>query len=69
MGFVEGDSNAGGALTVTDGAHVANLTPLGQYAAAQFTSASDGHGGALIGAPPLTATIDPGVAVAASHRA
>jgi hypothetical protein len=44
--------NLSGTLTVTDGMHTANLTLLGQYAAGQYTSATDGHGGTLIGDPP-----------------
>jgi hypothetical protein len=40
--------------------HSANLTLLGQYVVGQFTSASDGHGGTLIGDPPVAvATTDP----------
>jgi hypothetical protein len=33
---------------VSDGAHTANLSLLGQYAASSFAMASDGHGGTLI---------------------
>jgi hypothetical protein len=38
-------------LTVGDGTHTANLALLGQYAAASFATASDGHGGILITDP------------------
>jgi hypothetical protein len=41
-------ANASGTLTVTSGAKVETLTLLGQYAAADFNAASDGHGGTLI---------------------
>jgi hypothetical protein len=43
-----GGTNQSGTLTVTDGVHTANITLLGQYMAAGFTAASDGHGGTLI---------------------
>jgi len=39
--------HAGGILTVQDGVHVAKLNLIGNYIAATFTSASDGHGGTL----------------------
>ena len=55
MGFSEAGNNLSGTLTVTDGTHTANLTLIGQYVTAQFTKATDGHGGTLIGDPPLTA--------------
>jgi len=45
-------------MTVTDGAHTRTAMLLSKYIAEQFTTASDGHGGALIGTPPLTATSD-----------
>jgi hypothetical protein len=41
-------ANASGTLTVTRGAAVETLTLLGQYSAADFSAASDGHGGTLI---------------------
>jgi hypothetical protein len=43
------------------GAIAASVTLLGQYTAGQFTSASDGQGGTLIGDPPLTVMTDPKV--------
>lgn len=43
---------AGGTLTVSDGTHTANIALLGQYAAAGFVMASDGHGGTFIADPP-----------------
>jgi autotransporter passenger strand-loop-strand repeat protein len=58
LGFTEAASNLSGTLMVTDGVHTANLTLLGQYVTAQFTSASDGHGGALIGDPPVATMTD-----------
>jgi hypothetical protein len=47
-------NNTSGTLSVSDGTHTAQLMLLGQYAATQFTSASDFHGGTLIGDPSLT---------------
>ena len=46
---------SGGTLTVTDGAEVAKIALLGQYAAAGFHTASDGHGGTLITYAPAAA--------------
>ena len=45
-----GDAS-GGTLTVTDGAHTANIALLGNYMASTFTPSSDGHGGTLIRDP------------------
>src|SRR6202011_1055153 len=55
VAFAEAGNNLSGTLTVSDGLHTANLTLLGQYTTAQFTKATDGHGGTLIGDPPVTA--------------
>jgi hypothetical protein len=44
---------------VNDGVHSANITLIGQYATGNFTKASDGHGGTLIGDPPVVAQTDP----------
>jgi hypothetical protein len=56
ISFTEAANNTSGTLVVSDGTHTAQLTLLGQYAATQFTSASDGHGGTLIGDPSQTST-------------
>ena len=48
LGYTPNDSNSGGGLTASDGSHVAKIALLGQYAAASFAMASDGHGGTLI---------------------
>ena len=53
LSFAEAASNTSGTLTVSDGVHTAHVTLLGQYVTAQFTSATDGHGGTLIGDPPI----------------
>jgi autotransporter passenger strand-loop-strand repeat protein len=53
LGFTENANNLSGTLSVSDGTHTANLILIGQYVTAQFTSASDGHGGILIGDPPI----------------
>ncbi|MGD0719600.1 MAG: AIDA repeat-containing protein [Roseiarcus sp.] len=58
--FFRTPRSTSGALIVTDGVHTANLTLIGQYVTAQFTLASDGHGGTLIGDPPVTAANEPG---------
>ena len=52
LGYTPNDSNSGGGLTASDGSHVAKIALLGQYAAASFAMASDGHGGTLITDPP-----------------
>jgi hypothetical protein len=48
-----GDTSSG-VLTVTDGTHTAKLAMLGNYTIDNFTSAADGHGGTLIGDPPVS---------------
>jgi hypothetical protein len=67
VSFVEAAGGTSGTLTVTDGAHTANITLLGQYMASQFTSASDGHGGTLIGDPSVAAGNDAATLVASRH--
>jgi hypothetical protein len=52
LGYTPNNANSGGVLTASDGAHVAKIALLGQYAAASFVTASDGHGGTLITDPP-----------------
>jgi autotransporter passenger strand-loop-strand repeat protein len=51
VNFTEAANNTSGTLTVTDGTHIANLTLLGQYTAANFSLSSDGNGGTLIKDP------------------
>jgi hypothetical protein len=48
IGYVATGDNSGGTLTVSDGTHTANIALLGQYAAASFAAAGDGHGGTMI---------------------
>jgi large repetitive protein len=48
LGFSENSAGTGGTLTVSDGAHTANLNLLGQYTAAGFADAAGQNGGALI---------------------
>jgi hypothetical protein len=55
LGYAANFSNTGGALTVSDGTHTANLALLGQYAAGNFAMASDGHGGTMIADPAVVA--------------
>lgn len=54
LGYLGNDSNTGGHLAVSDGTHAAALTLLGQYSAASFVLAADGHGGTLITAADTT---------------
>jgi hypothetical protein len=42
-----GDSSSS-MLSITDGAHSANITLLGNYMASAFATSNDGHGGTLI---------------------
>jgi hypothetical protein len=58
LSFTEAPSNTSGTLTVSDSVHTANLTLLGQYVVGQFAKAGDGHGGTLIGDPPVVAQTD-----------
>jgi hypothetical protein len=46
-------STSSGSLSVSNGAISANITLLGQYVAGNFTSASDGHGGTIVGEQPV----------------
>lgn len=55
LAYAANGGNTGGALTVSDGTHVATLHLLGQYSAADFAIASDGHGGTLITDPAVVA--------------
>jgi autotransporter passenger strand-loop-strand repeat protein len=48
VGFTEAANNTSGTLTVTDGAHTANIELLGQYMASRIVTANDGNGGTLI---------------------
>jgi hypothetical protein len=48
LGYSENSSNTGGFLSVKDGTHIAKLAHLGNYMAASFVTAADGHGGTLI---------------------
>jgi hypothetical protein len=46
--FVENAAKTGGLLTVTDGAHTAKISLLGDYSDLLFTAKSDGHGGTTV---------------------
>jgi hypothetical protein len=48
LGYSENKSDTGGTLTITDGTHAATIALLGNYMAASFVTAADGHGGTLI---------------------
>ena len=68
VSFAEAGDNQSGTLTVADGVHTASIALLGQYTAGQFTSASDGHGGTLIGDPPAVAMTDHNLITPAALR-
>jgi autotransporter passenger strand-loop-strand repeat protein len=68
VSFTEATSNQSGTLTVTDGVNTASITLLGQYMASQFTSASDGHGGTVIGDPSVAAANN-SASLVAPHQA
>ncbi len=44
LNYVENAQGSGGVLSVTDGAHTANISFSGQYATADFHVAADGSG-------------------------
>jgi hypothetical protein len=52
LGYVPNGFNTGGTLSVTDGAHTANIALLGTYLAASFVMSNDGSGHVLITDPP-----------------
>lgn len=54
LGYAANEDNSGGLLTVSDGTHSSVITLLGQYAAADFRTWSDFHGGTLVTDPGLT---------------
>jgi uncharacterized repeat protein (TIGR03803 family) len=54
LGYSANPTNTGGALSVSDGTHLATIALLGNYMASSFVAASDGHGGTLITDPSTT---------------
>jgi len=54
LGYSENANDTGGTLTVKNGTHVAKIALLGNYIAASFVTAADGHGGTLITEAPQT---------------
>jgi hypothetical protein len=48
LGYTENSTNTGGTLTISDGSHAASIALLGNYIAASFVTAGDGHGGTLV---------------------
>lgn len=64
LGYSANGAGTGESLTISNGTQTANLALLGQYAAAAFQMASDGHGGTSI---TYAATqTDPNVTLASS---
>ena len=54
LDYIEGPGgNTSGTLIVSDGTITASILLLGQYLAANFNMASDGHGGTLVTDPPI----------------
>ncbi|HEV2155270.1 hypothetical protein [Bradyrhizobium sp.] len=51
LAYAANAENTGGTLTITNGTHTASLHLLGQYSAADFALAADGHGGSVITNP------------------
>ena len=51
LGYAANGGNTGGPLTAGDGNHTASIALFGQYAAASFVAAGDGHGGTVITYP------------------
>lgn len=48
LGYSANAAGTGGTLRVSDGVHTASIALLGNYMAASFATAADGHGGTLI---------------------
>jgi len=64
--FVENKSKTQGILTLTEGGRTARITLFGQYVAAGFNFASDGHGGTVV---TYAAPHSGAVQLAAAHGA
>src|SRR5262249_2769452 len=60
-------NSSGGALSVTDGAHSANIALLGNYLASTFVASSDGHGGTNIIDPQQTSASEQMVVAQLQH--
>jgi hypothetical protein len=59
LAYHANSAGTGGTLSVGDGVHVANLTLLGQYSAANFSISGDGRGGTIVNdVPALEAVAD-----------
>jgi hypothetical protein len=46
--YTANETGTGGTLTVSDGVHTANITILGQYSGAGFTTSVDNGGGTSV---------------------
>jgi hypothetical protein len=55
LGYTANSGNTGGTVSVSNGIGIANIALLGQYTAASFATASDGHGGTMITDPAIVA--------------
>lgn len=54
LAYAPNTDNSGGTISVSDGTHNASIALLGQYAEADFHTATDFHGGTYITNPHLT---------------
>lgn len=54
LAYTPNQDNTGGTISVSDGTHNASIALLGQYAEADFHTATDFHGGTYITDPHLT---------------
>lgn len=57
LAYAANSDQSGGTLTVADGTHAIALSLLGQYTAADFAIASDGHGGTSVYHPEFLPAI------------
>src|SRR6185437_8813780 len=48
LSYAANATHTGGSLSISDGTHLAQIGLVGQYGAASFVAASDGHGGISI---------------------
>jgi hypothetical protein len=58
VGWVQGTGSGTLQASNPNTGAVASIVLLGQYVAGNFTSASDGHGGTVVGDPPVVAQTD-----------
>ena len=69
IGYSLNGDSTGGTLSVSDGAHTANVALFGQYAAAGFQLGADQNNGAIITCAPAEASQNDAVLVAKPNQA